>query len=175
MPIDFSDASKRIVEYALNEQKHKDDHLLLLHSYRLIADGFSSYYDSPHALKKMLEKQLSESYEQFNRDLISPLNRAEIEFRMEVGFMVNSIHTICQESKIDLILYALKCNKQHQMLAELISLDCPPVMLIPETIDIDAGASLNIIEISKRAFSDNWEQCIHELETNSKISYTLMP
>ncbi|MEP4093889.1 universal stress protein [Reichenbachiella sp.] len=175
VPIDFSDASKAVVQYALNDERHKEDSIVLLHSYRLIAEGFSSYHDSPRVLKKNLEAQLLDTFNTFNKDLVLSEKESQFEFRMEVGFIVNCIHTICKESTIDLILYALKRDKQNQILTELLTLDCAPIMLIPENISIQPNEPLTTKEISKHVFSNNRDQYISELESNSNLSYTVMP
>lgn len=175
VPIDFSEASKMGVRYILKEEKHLHDHLVLLHSYRLISDDYSNYTDSPRALKENLESELQLTYHQFNQSLIEASKNRAIEFRMEVGFLVNCIISICKETNIDLILYALKCNKQNKILADLLTLDCPPLLLFPETVNLESGKPIEIKEISKQQFSKDWGSYIKELETNSTLSYKVVP
>ncbi|MEO9967065.1 MAG: hypothetical protein ABJF11_14800 [Reichenbachiella sp.] len=175
IPIDFSPASKAVVKYALIEEEYKNDHILMFHSFRLISDEFSDYRYAPRDLKKRLEKELSTTFQEFNQDLIELSKASEIEFRMEVGFMVNCINTICSESKIDMILYTFKQNKEHAVLADLIELGCAPILLIPETINPEKEIPLSIHEISKDSFNDNWIEYMRELESNSNLSYKVMP
>lgn len=175
IPIDFSDASKAVVEYALSNKKYNNDSLILLHSYRLIADDFSSYHDSPRDLKKMLESKHQDAYNTFYQGLALSGRSFELEFRMEVGFIVNTIYSICKESPIDMILYTLKLNKENQILQDLLALDCAPIMLISENVGTDSRRPLAIKEIPKQVFNSNWDHYINELESNPGLSYTVMP
>lgn len=175
VPIDFSEASKMGVRYILGDKDHLEDQLVLLHSYRLISEEYSNYLDSPRDLKAKLEDQLKNSYHQFHQSLLDSSQNRNIEFRMEVGFLVNCIISICKETDIDLILYALKCNKKNQILADLLSVDCPPLLLLPETINLDSGLPVEVKEISKQQFSKGWDKYIRELETNSALSYKVIP
>ncbi|WP_422359048.1 universal stress protein [Reichenbachiella sp.] len=175
VPIDFSKASKAVVKYAIDAEAHKNDHLVLLHAYRLIADDFSSQRDSPVELRKSIESQLLQNYNTFNENLDLRKKPNHLEFKMEVGFTVNCIRSLCRQNKFDLILYALKEGKKNEQLADLIKLGCSPVQLISEKYNAETTKSLIGKGISRADFFDSWEDYIHQIEQNPKLSYTVAP
>lgn len=175
VPIDFSKASRTVVNYALATEEYKNDRLVLLHAYRLISDQFSSQRDSPVELRKTIENQLKETYQKFNSELKITERSNQLEFKMEVGFTINCIRSLCKQSKFDLILYPVKDGKKNEQLAELIKLGCSAVELISENIQENQLNEMIRENLSKKAFFEGWDDYLHQIHQNPKLSFTVAP
>ncbi|MDW3210481.1 MAG: universal stress protein [Reichenbachiella sp.] len=175
VPIDFSKASWGVVKYALEAEEYKNDHLVLLHAYRLIADDFPDQRDSPVEWKKSIENKLLKTYSTFSADLDFSKNKNQVEFKMEVGFTVNCIRSLCRQNKIDLVLYAINGSKKNEQLADLIKLDCSPIKLVSEKLDTNQKSLLFNEDISKEDFFDRWNDCLLRIRENPKLSFTVAP
>lgn len=175
VPIDFSKASRTVVKYAIDSEEHQNDHLVLLHTYRLIADDFPSQRDSPVDLRKSIESQLLQSYTAFNANLDLPEKGNQIEFKMKVGFTVNCIRGLCQQNNFDLILYALKEDKKNEQLADLIKLGCSPIQLISENFNSEWTESLISNDVSRADFFEGWDNYLYQMQQNPKLSFTVAP
>ncbi len=165
VPIDFSKASKAIVKYILTSKDYKNGHIILLHAYRLIADEFSNHADSPFALKKRLEDKWSATYEKFYAELGSIDHAPQLEFKMEVGFTINCIRSICQKSKIDHLIYVAKSGKNNALLSDLIELECAPIKIIPEEIISSQDTTIKYLSVSKKAFKEDWNTYMDKLNS----------
>lgn len=173
VPIDFSKASERVVKYVLSAHEFSYDRLLLLHTYRLISDDFSAFHDSPTDLRLKIETKLLKRYREFNANFQTGIAMPESQFIMKVGFTVNCIRSICQESKIDLILYTLKKHKTNEVLMDLLNMGCSSIQLISENIDSTQKMLNN--DVSKDNFLKTWEEYIRQMEENPKLSFTIVP
>ena len=155
IPIDFSDASKAAVKYALSEKEYQGYRLILLHSYRLIADKTSENPQSPVSLRKSLEDQLKVEFQRFYDELEIKEENHDIEFRVQVGFPVNCIENFCHESKIDDIVYVVKANKENHMLTELIEHGCGPIKLISERLNSSGNIKIQNEFVQQSIFKEN--------------------
>ncbi|MEP3390559.1 MAG: universal stress protein [Reichenbachiella sp.] len=175
VPIDFSKASWGVVKYALEAEEYKNDHLVLLHAYRLIADDFPDQRDSPVEWRKSIENKLLKTYSTFSSELDFSKNKHQVEFKMEVGFTVNCIRSLCRQNKIDLVLYAINGNKKNEQLADLIKLECSPIKLVSEKLEINQTPLLVNEDLSKDDFFARWDDCLMRIQQNPKLSFTVAP
>ncbi|SMD31955.1 Universal stress protein family protein [Reichenbachiella faecimaris] len=163
IPIDFSNASKLAVKYALSNEYKEGDQLILLHCYRLISDDYTSYRDAPRKLKMAIEKKLEIKFNQFSRTLDLDKYGPNIKFGMKLGFTANGIHTLSFECHIDLIVYALKIGKSNHELIELLSSGSTPVMLITEAINLKKNIPNVEKTISSSDFSNQPQHFLNEI------------
>lgn len=158
IPIDFSNTSKVAVRFILTNEFKKGDKIILLHSYRLIADEYENYRETPRKLKLSIESKLLTQYQQFHNELTLELYKSNIEFIMKMGFTANCIQTLLQEIPIDLIVYGLKENKGTDTLIDLMSGDCAPVLLIAENLNLDMYTPNSQVIMSPLDF---WSKPLH--------------
>lgn len=108
-PTDFSVNSlvgiDRAVEYCASQKKE----LIVLHTYRLIS---SKNGDSPYSLKKGLDIQAKQIFEQLEQDKLAGKNLS-YKLISEVGFVDDRIAHHVEEEKYDKILL---CDSLHSQL-----------------------------------------------------------
>jgi nucleotide-binding universal stress UspA family protein len=129
IPIDFCNAAETAVKYAIDHKYDGSTRIILLHTYRLITEDASHFSDSPFAFKTSIEKEIREKYKTLHAKLNLD-NYPQVEFLLEIGFLVNFINSMCKESNIDLIVYGLKKSGSNKSLIEIVSSGYSPVLII---------------------------------------------
>lgn len=174
IPIDFSNASKIAVRFALSNEYQKGDKIILLHCYRLISDDSNEYRDEPRKLKLLIEQKLQHKYEEFSKSLNLPEYGASIDFIMKVGFITNCIHAYANERKIDLVIYGLKCDKSNHELIDLIKAGDCSVELVPETFDFDRFTPSNKKTTTQSDFASKSEYYLNEAYAHPNAPYLVV-
>lgn len=174
VPIDFSEASKKAVRFVLDHHYDDKSRVVLIHAYRLITEEYSPLNDSPFALKSSIEKQLQAQYKTFSEEL-NLASFKKVEFMMEVGFLVNCLRSICNESGIDLIAYGLKGNKATQALVELIDSGCTKIAIIPDAFDNNSSSKLNEVRLTQQEMMEQHKQYLSDSTVNQDTILMVAP
>ncbi|MEP2024769.1 MAG: universal stress protein [Reichenbachiella sp.] len=174
IPIDFSNASKVAVKFALSNEYKKGDKLILLHCYRLIDDDYFSYRNTPLKLKKLIEQKLQRKFNSFSKSLSLDQYYPDVEFGMKMGFIANCIHTFYNECPTDLIIFGLKKNKSSHTLIQLISENQVPVMLIEENLNLEKYIPDETKTLNPTDFSSQPNRYLKEVHTHPDTPYLVL-
>lgn len=142
VPVDFLDASKDAVKFAIEFAGRTRAKIYLLHAYRLIQPKILllPYFKSPDytgpELKKELEVYAQGLFEKIENQFFRGI-AVEHEFLTEIGFPAQAIETTVNRLSIDLVIMGTHNKKRKSEFwgsntLEVIKKDICPVLAIPD-------------------------------------------
>lgn len=174
IPIDFSNASKIAVRFALSNEYNKGDKIILSHCYRLIADDPLTGTDAPRTLQKAIEQRIFERYEKFHKALKLEKFKQDIELKLRVGFTANCIKALASECKANLIIMGLKDGKKCPSFLELIQTSSTPILLVSEKLDTKKYIPFSEKTLSPNDFSSQTDHIFTDANAHPHVPYLVL-
>jgi nucleotide-binding universal stress UspA family protein len=124
---DFSEASKRALEWAINFSKEEGSDLTILFTYRLtknVADELVSW-------KKNVEEEAKKKFVAFESQYLKDKG-IKYEFKVEVGFVADRIEDHAKNNPLGfLVIDRTMCTRNKETFDDLIESINVPVVIIP--------------------------------------------
>lgn len=124
---DFSEASKRALEWAINFSKEEGSDLTILYTYRLtknIAEELVSW-------KKRMEEEAKKKFIAFESQYLKDIG-IKYEFKIEVGFVADRIEDHVKNNPLGfLVIDSSMCTRNKETFDDLIENIKVPVVIIP--------------------------------------------
>lgn len=98
--IDFSESSKKALQWAVQNASTDKSHLTILYPYRLI---HVPYGESAMALRKKIEEEANRNFQILEKDLL--LNKhISYDFKTEVGFIADRVEEHTKNQPINFLV-----------------------------------------------------------------------
>lgn len=124
---DFSEASKRALEWAVNFSKEEGSDLTILFTYRLTKNAAGELV----SWKKNVEEEAKKKFTAFENQYLKNVG-IKYEFRIEVGFVADRIEDHAKNNPLGLLVIdKTMCTKNKETFDDLIENISVPVVIIP--------------------------------------------
>src|SRR5688572_25201429 len=124
--IDFSEASKDVLKYAVKLSKQFNSHITVLYTYRLL----SSLKGEAVEVKKKIEEQARKNFSLLEQEILA--GRVSYDFKVEVGFVSNRVKEYAKTNGVIFLVIGKKMNgsskESFDELAENIQV---PLVIVP--------------------------------------------
>jgi nucleotide-binding universal stress UspA family protein len=107
--IDFSDASKDVLQYAVNLSKQFNRHVTILYAYRL----FNTHDGELMEGKKRIEDNAKQKFSSLEREVLIP-SGISYDFKVEVGFVSNRVREFARKNSVDFLVMGNKMNSSSK-------------------------------------------------------------
>ena len=124
---DFSEASIRALEWAINFSKEEGSDLTILFTYRLTKNAAEELV----SWKKKVEEEANKKFIAFESQYLKDIG-IKYEFRIEVGFVTDRIEDHAKNNPLGLLVIDKSmCMKNKETFEDLIESINVPVVIIP--------------------------------------------
>lgn len=124
---DFSDASKKALEWAVNFSREEGSKLTILFTYRLtknVAEELVPW-------KKKVEEEAKKKFFAFEREFLKDIG-IKYEFKIEVGFIADRIEDHARNNPLGfLVIDRGMCTRNKETFDDLIENINVPLVIIP--------------------------------------------
>jgi hypothetical protein len=127
--IDFSNASRQALVWAIDMAQELSMHLTILYTYRLIHSPDGNVV----LMKKKLEEEAAQKFTQLEKDLL--LGRElSYEFRTEIGFMADRVENHTRQYPISfLVMDKNMSTSSKEIFDELFEHIHVPLVIVPQS------------------------------------------
>ena len=124
---DFSEASKRALEWAIDFSKEEGSDLTILYTYRLTKNGAEELV----SWKKNIEEEAKKKFIAFESQYLKEIG-IKYEFKIEVGFVADRIEDHAKNNPLRFIIIDRSmCSRNKETFDDLIENINVPVVIIP--------------------------------------------
>ncbi|MCV9386248.1 universal stress protein [Reichenbachiella ulvae] len=171
VPTDFSEASKTAVRLAIKWSADLKAKVTIVHAYRLIKDNQGSQNLDPRELKAQVESRCRQKFEVLQQEI--DFSKAyEYSFRLELGFINNSIKNLSKEYKPSLVLYGTKPERMphsYDNLLKIVKDNSTTIALVNEAYNSEEAETMGCLEkrsifCTNTKFIDNPEHQTRKIE-----------
>lgn len=171
VPTDFSEASKTAIRLAIEWSAQLNAKLTVVHAYRLIKESQETGLLDARALKNKVEAKCRLKFEALQDEIdFSPVY--EVEFRLDLGFIYNSVKNIFREQSRSIILFGIKPERlphSYDSLIKMIKGGVSPIFMVHKDYDPHAAETLKALEdrsifCSETKFLDDPGHCTRKIE-----------
>jgi hypothetical protein len=125
--IDFSNASRQALLWAIDMAEELNMHLTILYTYRLIHSPDSNVVQ----MKSKLEEEASQKFSQLEKDLLLG-RKLSYDFRTEVGFMADRVENHARLNPISFLVMDKNMSTSNETFEELFEHVHVPLVIVPE-------------------------------------------
>jgi K+-sensing histidine kinase KdpD len=125
--IDFSEASKDVLRYAVNLSKQFKSHITVLYTYRL----FNSQNGALIEMRKKMEESAKQNFTMLEKEILAG-SGVSYDFKVEVGFVSNRVEEYAKKNGVSFLVMGKKMNgsskESFDELAENLNV---PLVIVP--------------------------------------------
>ena len=126
--IDFSDSSKKTLQWAIDNASKSRSHLTILYPYRLKKPETG---ESVMEMRKKIEDEARSRFRELENDLLAEASIPN-DFRTEVGFLANRVEAHSKSQGIKFLVVARDLKSRHSdSFDDLVENTQIPVVIIP--------------------------------------------
>lgn len=122
---DFSDSSSETIRWAIDFAKKLNNHLVVLHTYRLLKQEGEII-----PLKRSLEAEASRKFSELENQLLTG-SGIEYDFKTEVGFVNDRIQEYLKHNKVSYLVMGKGDTRNKETFDELLKNLLVPLVIVP--------------------------------------------
>jgi hypothetical protein len=127
--IDFSNASRQALVWAIDMAQKLNMHLTILYTYRLIHSPDGNVVQ----MKRKLEEEAAQKFAQLEKDLLLG-RKVSYDFRTEVGFVADRVENHTRQHPISfLVMDKNMSTANNETFEELFDHVHVPLVIVPES------------------------------------------
>lgn len=125
--IDFSDASKDVLKYAVDLSKQMKNHLTVLYAYRLL----NSHNGEVMEARKKIEDNAKQKFSSLEKEILKG-SGVPYDFKIEVGFVSNRVREYAKNTHVNFLVMGNKMNaSSKESFDELAENLHVPLVIVP--------------------------------------------
>jgi K+-sensing histidine kinase KdpD len=125
--IDFSEASKDVLRYAVNLSKQFKSHITVLYTYRL----FNSQNGALIEMRKKMEESAKQNFTMLEKEILAG-SGVSYDFKVEIGFVSNRVEEYAKKNGVSFLVMGKKMNgSSKESFDELAENLHVPLVIVP--------------------------------------------
>jgi hypothetical protein len=125
--IDFSEASKAVLKYAVDLSRQFNNHITVLFTYRLL----SSLNGEAVEVRKRMEEKARQDFSVLEKEVLAGTG-VSYDFKIEVGFVSNRVKEYAKNNGISFLVMGKKMNgSSKESFDELAENLHVPLLIVP--------------------------------------------